>query len=1132
MLHFMGACAVLVRAHSILAYYRSLIWLSSTAYGPVSALLIVAIFLIAIETAAALFLVSLVRTLYNLLPPFVAHIEPDNERFSIPHQEWHEDSMEELGLLSVCAQSTHPYAVSALFRGLEALYKSDELLDRFYKPLDIFYELLNICYDFAASKFEFLAANPLISLATFGPIIVLVMLAAAILVYGCFDVLCYYCVILPASAVWAISSRILQALIVRILRPAARAFLAKTDPRVIAGPTTPHHTAPDQDPNNDLLPQGSDLACNAVNTISNVMVVYDSSPRPVEQPEVNSPAHVSAIVTSPVRAPINTISKAVVIFDSSAQPVQRSEFSRPAHVLVKGVSLVRAPMNTFSKATVIYDSKDFSLVHTPINTISKAMVIYDSLPQLIRLPQGNSSSEQTPIHITADVLPTLPQEKPRASANSKWSIQTIAETEPVASQPQPRVPANTRSSIQTIAETTPISYQPQPRMPPNTLSIIQTIAETTPISSQPWPQVSTKMTMISQTGPGPFQTQASKLLRKYERGLKKGRSQTWKLAKAQVIRQRRSAQCKAKKAYNRGIARGEAQGFQQGISEREADSREKEATALWNGYALGFNEGEITGYRDGFKWGFNHGKEQGFHTGTAQGIETGRSLGRQEVMNIVAGANHSLVMLAQRWVEMYNLSNDGLLMETAIREPHGLDSNLPNTPVSTTQECTNHDHGRHISIDKGTLSYLAPSPVNAESLEEISQYTEDSPSTDNRFEAVTDLQPEKGSDLAAVNSMSSDRAISSVEAEKLHESSSDAEIVSPSDNHISAVSEFDPARLDTPVVNESQDHSDSKIASSSSLPLIRPPPQKSRSLNGPSSLQPLFGPGAVTSIPDVFIPGFRMQATKKPQTSSIASDATSSLVPGTRLEVPAGSSSSIPQSEFAPTLPSSHVALPSNVPTPQKSLFKLGDASIVVGANSAKLFQKAVPRITRSKLAGSCPQSTYVPPMSVMPTNDPSKAFMIAGFKPFGQTKTEKSSSCSSSMLTTPLVFVPSVPAQSLGNLLPPPGSKGGMLQPEKATSHVALSTAVATSSPAAQSVTSSPADTSIASGTAHPLDSATSRTALINAKTSSLINPSTKRGGKRVKAPRTNTGKDAKKTPTKDLETKEIPTSDHGGAE
>lgn len=656
------------------------------------------------------------------------------------------------------------------------------------------------------------------------------------------------------------------------------------------------------------------------------------------------------------------------------------------------------------------------------------------------------------------------------------------------------------------------------------------------------------MTMTSQTVAkttlGPFQNQASKMLRQYERRLKKGRRQASNLARLNSIRQAHLAQRKAKRAYGQGIARDNAQGFQKGFSEGEATSRDKAATALWTGYALGFEEGETTGFRSGFDWGFEHGKQQGFHTGTAQGMETGRVLGHQETRNIVAGANYTLVLLVKRWVEMYKLSNERLLGQSAIGGSHGLVSNLPSTTVCTTQESTDFDHGNGPPIDKGIPSSPAPSLINAENTDKISRHTEDATSAEKQSEAVTDPQPEKANLLATVNSMSSNPASSSVEAERLRESSSDTEIIPSIDDHIIAVSEFEPERPVGSVINESQGHSDSEIVSSSSLPLTgSSSPQNAGFLSGPTSFQPLFGPGAVAIIPNDLVPGLGFQTTLKPQTSSVASDATSPLLLGTRLESPAGSSPLVPQSDFAPTLPSSHVTLPGNVTTPQTSLYQIGDAKIAVGGNSAKVFQKAVPRITRSKLAGSCPQPTYIPPVSVLATDDPSKAFQKVDFKPFGQIKTGQAFSWTPA---PPPVFVSSVSTQPLSNL-PPLGSKVNLLQPgetvpgtsSSSTRHSAAATSspaaiLIASSPTASSVASPTADTSITPGTAHLPDPATSRAALINAKPSTLINPSTKRGGKRVKTPRphANATKDAKNAPSKVSSGEGSSPSDHGDSE
>ncbi|TID27853.1 immunoglobulin G-binding protein A-like [Venturia nashicola] len=1028
LLDFLHVCAVLVHANAI-CNHRSLIWFSSsTDFGPVFVVLTVFILLIVFESAAALLLVSLFQTLYSLLPPISADIEPkddlddvsdnesddefdydpDNEPDNTPHQDRHDDSIGVPGILSVCADLAQSYAVIAFICSLQSPNKC--------------YESLDSCYDFLDSKVNFLVINPLTALAVLSPGILLVIIAAAVLVYGCFEVLCYFCVTLPASALKAILVRVLRTCFARVPPPAVNAYFARVLPRFSAGPTTRHDNAPDDDSTTGRSPINHGLARTPVNGISDAMVLHEVPSELVQLPKGNGPASVPA--------------------------------------------------------------KGDGLVSPPVNTVSKTMVVYDAPPQFFQLPKGGGPSHvyvngQIPIHNTVDIGPFLPRPQHRVAANTQSSIRIVSETKLISSPPEHRFPANTRSCIKTVAETEPFHPHTQ-APPPIKMSIIsRTVAETEPV---------------------PYQIPSLALLNQYEQVLFEGHTQAWQDAHVNSVIQALQAQAEANEAYEQGFANGGGQEFLSGL-----ETGRQEGLAIGGAQGLvvgrdtgrqqGFLDGEAQGLLVGRKTGLEEaGLQQGFSNGEAQGLRAGRKAGLHQGFSEGEAAGIRIGLesgfkdgeatgfqngIDQGFTRGYRYGETVFLSSSAAGESFGYDTELVEPKNLTTEVCIECVHGNQLPIGMRMPSAPTTHDVDGQAPREILV----------PFGTATSSQE-------AVHAVVDHKALGT------------------------NVSEPD----------QNQRQADSEIALSAPLPPSAPPsPQNSGFLSGPSSSQPFFGPGAVANICNDFIPGLGFPATEKPQIYSASPDATSPLVSGIRSKCSAGSTPLIPQSESAPTLPSSHTTLPSNIPIPQQSRFQLGDASMTVSKDSVKVFRPALARIKRYELAGSCPLPAVISSIPALATNDPSKVFEFEA-PTFRKAHTEKNSALLVSSPTSllekssnasffssqsfqepqsPWAFASSSATQASSSCPIDDTTKAVIFKftASDLSSSSASSCATATVSPAAPSVTSSPTAAPTTT-TAQPSSSATSKAALKNAKDSSLLNPSTKRGGKRGKAPRSNTSR------------------------
>lgn len=1164
---FLDVCAVLVRAQATLAYHRSLLWLSSsTAFGTVCMVLIVAILLILFGIAAACLLVDLVHILYDFLAPFDDEIEPDDEPDDIepneepddiepneepediesddepdntPHQIRPDDSMEVLGLLSVCHFLAHPFAIITIISIIASFCDWDSFEN---------------CYDFVASNFEYLAANLLTSLAILSPVAVTVLIAAAMLVYGLFGVLYYYCVTLPASAVKIMFAMILRAILATVLRPVA-IFLAKVLLRVLTSLITSHDNAPDKDPDEDHLLQGNGLAHDTVSITSTTMVIYDIPPHLDRLLISNDLIPVS--INAPAAIHINA--DVVLVLSQLQTRVSANACSVPHTVAETKLLSPRNPTDLSPTAD--------GVVRAPVNTILKAKVICDSPPQLVQLPKGNgpaciSANAKTPLHIIADIKAVLPQPQFRVSTTTCSGMQTVAETEPLSSRTPTRVSSMMTKTFQTVAETTPI----------------------------------------------PFQSPALDLIDHYERGLRKGRSQALKVAQFNSIIQALLAQAEANESYQRGLAdgneqgfsvvlsEGEAQGFsvgretgrQQGLSEGEAQgflvgrevgrrqgfsegeeqgrsvgleagrqqgfsegekqgllvgreagrregvsegeargreaglqqgelvgfeighsqaSREGEASGLWTGYALGFEDGETTGLRSGFDWGFEHGEQRGFHTGITQGIETGRALGRKELRELL---------------------NKRLLTQTAA-----------NPTVLTTEECIECAHGNQLPIDERMPLNAAPSLVSAETLDGISRRTEDDTSTEEQFEAATNPQApssmntqtlgeilpqmeterfsvervdvntdprfESTDDLVIDQSMSPSPASSSVNVEKIDETSSDTEVAPPSEKQINASADLEPENAVESVIDQSPRQSEGEIASTASpAPTPSSLRENSAFLRGRRAVPNFFD--ATNSVRD-FTSSFQFRATNKPQASLAAPDATHSVVSGT-LQFSADTALPL-QSEKIPVTLSVNSVPKVQIPFDPFATRTGFEPALQVAAPPASepafVFDIPVSQSTSQFGQAMLGGSVFVnKDGEVREARKGLSRKQAPGLKskPFFGCSTTGTQPSTPQRSGKPTISKPNEPLS-----LPDLFSKFkfpvfGKTEPEKASFPIASSSAAATATPAAPSITSPLTAPSVTSSTAAS-DSGKPGSIWTRTKSSSLVTASTKRGGMRGKQSR-----------------------------
>lgn len=140
------------------------------------------------------------------------------------------------------------------------------------------------------------------------------------------------------------------------------------------------------------------------------------------------------------------------------------------------------------------------------------------------------------------------------------------------------------------------------------------------------------------------------------------------------------------------------------------------------------------------------------------------------------------------------------------------------------------------------------------------------------------IQPEKADDLVIDLSMSPNPALFSVDAEKIDEISSESETLPSSSRQIDPIVDLECEKADDLGIDQSQGQDKGEITSvPSQYFTLTSPNLKSAFFSGRSVVKDLFAPNAAAGTAIDILFSLNISTTHKSQTSSVASEATSSV---------------------------------------------------------------------------------------------------------------------------------------------------------------------------------------------------------------------------------------------------------------